>query len=104
MSHHPAQDPPNPAGEEVRRDVGSWISGPCVTAEPVRADSVDPGDVMILADGTAAEVTDTQHSVHRFPDGHQPAVRIGWKVVTGNASGLLIRRGGDTVVVRTDEA
>jgi hypothetical protein len=80
------------SGEEVRQDIGGWISGAAISTENVLAEDVEPGD-KLLYDGRIVEVTDTRLGFYRFPEGRLPGTSIGWKA--GNSSGLLFRRASD---------
>jgi hypothetical protein len=46
--------------ENVYPDIGGWISGACLSAEPVAAGDLTPGDIVLLDDNTPAEVTDVK--------------------------------------------
>ena len=82
------------SSEEVRPDIGGWISGPSADAEPVLAEDVEPGD-KLLYDGRVVEVTDIRLGFYRFAgtEGRLPGTSIGWKA--GSSSGLLFRRASD---------
>jgi hypothetical protein len=77
----------------VLHDHGRWISGPSLSTEPVAAEEVEPGDILLLDDGTRAEVSDTAYGFYWLPGGHQQGVALGWR--SGSASGLLFRRADD---------
>jgi len=95
MSDHPASPQPWTAGEAVHHDVGGWISGPSITAEPVAANQLRAGDVLLLDDGSRAEVTDVRHGYFWMNTGqHGPGVAIGWRALA-TASGVLLRHGSD---------
>src|SRR6266436_638000 len=79
--------------EVVRQDLGGWISGPSVNTEPVPAEQVSVGDVLLLEDGRQAEVTDLRDGFYWFVSGRALGVAIGWK--SGTSTGLLLRRGSD---------
>jgi len=92
-------DDPAPARREVVRiDQGGWISGPSLPqgTEPVPAGEVEPGDVLLLDDGTRAEVTDTAFGFYHFAAGHEHGVALGWR--SGSSSGLLFRKAGDILL------
>jgi len=90
-SNHPVQ-PSRP--EVVRIDHGGWISGPSADAEPVEAGQVRPGDVLVLDDGTRAEVTDVRHGDYWLNTGcHGRGVAIGWR--SGSSSGVLFRQASE---------
>jgi hypothetical protein len=104
MSDHPAPNPPRARREVVRYDLGGWISGPSITpsTEPVPAEEVEEGDVLLLDDGTHAEVTDTAFGFYWLADGHEPGVAIGWR--SGSSSGLMFRRAADILLRAAGEA
>lgn len=80
--------------ENVRRDEGSWISGPCATPEPVPARDIQPGDI-ITHDGLVATVTKTTPGQRRFGTEWVAGVRIEWEA--GNTLGTIWRRLTDTL-------
>jgi hypothetical protein len=91
-------DPTNP-GPNVRHDIGGWISGPMLDAEPVAAEDLQTGEVIVLDDGTCAEVTDIQHGDFWLNTGrHGQGVAIGWR--SGSSSGMMFRPGSDTLLRR----
>ena len=90
------------AGPDVRHDAGGWISGSAVTAEPVPAGEIRPGDVIVLDDFSRAQITDVRHGVFWLDDGHNPGVALGWRSLAGNASGVLFCR-ADDMLARTPE-
>ena len=90
MNDHPA--PQQPQGT-VRRDIGGWISGPSLRTELVAAESVRAGDVLLLDDGTRAEITDIRHGFYWLETGHEPGIALGWK--SGTSSGMLFRKASD---------
>lgn len=81
----------------IRHDWGGWISGPCLPGgiEPVAAELVEPGDVLLFEDGTEAEVTDVRPGFYYLPDGRGQGTAIGWRA--GTASGLMFRKTGDVI-------
>jgi len=85
---------PSERREIIRHDRGGFISGPSITTEQVPAREVQVGNILLLDDGTLAEVTDIGHGFHWFPDGRQYGVAIGWKS-PGTSSGLLFRKASD---------
>jgi len=82
------------SGEVVGHDVGSWISGPSVDAEPVRAGDIEAGDRILLDDGRTAEVTDVRTGDYYFAQGRGQGVALGWKSGS-TTSGMMFRRGAD---------
>ena len=78
-------------GLPVGDDRAGFNSGPCFTkrAHFIRAANVAVGDRLILADGTAADVT----GVHHFRWAGR--VHVDWSA--GSALGVLIRKDGDPV-------
>ena len=99
MADNHLPPPPQPC-EVVRHDEGGWISGPSITTEPVAAEQVEPGDILLLDDCTRAEVTDTAFGFYHLPDGHQQGLALGWQC--GTASGLLFRKADDILLLVTD--
>ncbi len=96
MTDHPAPCAPR---EDVRHDAGGWISGPSLTTEPVAAGDVTEGDVIVLDDGTCAEVTDIRHGDYWLNTGrHGPGVAISWR--SGSSSGMMFRLSSDTLLRR----
>ena len=63
--------------------------------EPVAAEHVHAGDVLVLDDGTVAEVDDIRHGWYWFADRHEPGVALGWRAPAGRSSGVMFRRGTD---------
>jgi len=53
------------------------------------------GDVLVLGDGTRAEITDIRHGVYWLAPGREPGIALGWR--SGTSSGLLFRRAADIV-------
>jgi hypothetical protein len=105
MNHDPEHSP-GIAREVFRIDRGGWISGPSASpdnaqrakgdvAEPVRAEHVMAGDILLLDDGIHAEVDDVRHGLYWFPDGQAHGVAIGWQA--GRSSGLLFRKASDVL-------
>ena len=82
------------SGEEVRQDLGSWISGPSADAEPAAAQDIEPGD-KLLYDGRVIGIIDVHHSFYQFPGGGGPGVAITW--LAGSSSGVLIRRSAEVL-------
>ena len=63
--------------------------------EPIPAEDIEPGDVLLLDDGTRAEVTDIAFGYYWLAGGHEQGVALGWR--SGSSSGLLFRRAADIV-------
>jgi hypothetical protein len=97
-SHLPPAPKPCTAREVVRRDQGGWISGPSLPpgTEPVPAGEVEPGDVLLLDDGTRAVITDLGEGYYHLPGGRALGVALGWR--SGTSSGLLFRKAGDILL------
>ncbi len=96
MNDDPAGEHPGAPPEVIRHDIGGWVSGPSLTPEPVPADRVGAGDVLVLDDGTCAEVTGVRSGFYQFPEGRGQGVAIGWK--SGPvASGVMFRKASDTL-------
>jgi hypothetical protein len=88
-------DPTNP-DPNVRYDTGQWISGASISTEPVAAGELQPGDALLLDDGTRAEVTDIRTGDFWLNTGrHGPGVALGWRA--GSSSGVMFRDGSDVV-------
>jgi hypothetical protein len=96
MNDHPAQPCPDAWPEVVRIDRGGWISGSSITpddTEQVAAEQIEEGDLLLLDDGTRAEVTDVSFGYYFFLEGRSQGVAIGWK--SGRSSGLAFRHAAD---------
>ena len=59
--------------------------------EPIAADRIRVGDLVLLDDGTPAAVTDVTHGLYWFPDGREHGVAIGWRT-SASSSGVLFRK------------
>lgn len=80
----------------MRHDVGGWISGPSANAEQIEAERVLRADVLLLDDGTSAEATDLRRGDFWMNTGRHAAwFAIGWRSLTGSASGVLFRASSD---------
>lgn len=62
---------------------GGWISGPSASVEDVEAGNATAGDVLVLDDGTLAEITVTAE----VSTGHA----IWWREHGGTGSGVMVR-------------
>jgi hypothetical protein len=97
MQDHPAEPIPSAPPEVVRHDHGGWISGPSLdeAAEPVAAEHVRVGDVLLFGDGTRAEITDIRHGFYWLETGHEPGIALGWRA--GSSTGLMFRRAAEVL-------
>jgi hypothetical protein len=89
------------SGEEVRQDIGGWISGPSITTEQVQAQDLGTGDRLVY-DGRVIEIIDIHHGLYYLRDGREQGVAIGWKSGT-RTSGMLFRRASDVLARVADE-
>jgi hypothetical protein len=87
---------PSDHQENVYLDVGGWLSGASISTEPVAARDIQPGDALLLDDGTRAEVTDIRTGDFWLnTGGHGPGVALGWRA--GSSTGVLFRDRSDVV-------
>jgi hypothetical protein len=94
MSKHPATPRESAPREIVTYDIGGWISGGCADVEPVTAENVRTGDIVIISDAFC-EVTDRRDGFWHFEDGSGFGIALGWKSIQGTASGVAFRHEGD---------
>ncbi len=52
--------------------------------------------MLLLDDGTRAEVTDLGEGYYHFPGGRQLGVALGWRA--GTSSGMLFRKASDILL------
>src|SRR5262245_23005201 len=95
MCHHPAPEQRNASGEVIRHDIGGWISGPSADgAEPVPADDVHPGDLLLIT-GIEAHVT-ARRGGRYWIDGELTwGFALDWEA--GSSRATLFRRLDDLV-------
>jgi|SRR5215472_15423882 hypothetical protein len=97
MHDHSANHHPDAPAEVVRHDHGAWISGPSLSTEPVNAEGIEPGDVLILDDGIRARVTARLSGFYWLNGSHQAGIAVHWKEPDGTKQGILFRLATETL-------
>jgi hypothetical protein len=80
--------------EQLRRDIGGWISGPSADVEPVEARDIQAGD-MVMLDGLPVKVTAVEYGKYWIGREFTDGVKIDWEA--GNRLGRMSRREADTL-------